>query len=143
MKAEPARPARRPAAESDSYEAAAALREALRRFERRSEEVTRRSGLTPRSYTLLLLIKTGRERPGHATPDELERRLQLAKSTVAELLQRNEELGLLRRELHPQRRGAIIVKLTGKGERRLERACSELGAERNRLRRILDDLHQT
>jgi DNA-binding MarR family transcriptional regulator len=116
------------------------LREALRIFARRSEEVARRHGLTARSYTLLLMVKTGREGFHRATPDELERRLQLAKSTVAELLQRNEEQGLIRRELHPSRRGAIIVALTAKGERVLGRAFEELGTERGRLREILAEL---
>jgi DNA-binding MarR family transcriptional regulator len=79
------------------------------------------------------MIKTGREVAGRATPDELERRLQLAKSTVAELLQRNEDQGLIARSLHPKRRGAITVALTRKGARRLEAAFTELGSERDRL----------
>jgi DNA-binding MarR family transcriptional regulator len=119
--------------DGDALEAAASLREALRLFSRRSEDVTRRHGLTSRGYSLLLMIKTGRAAPEQATPDELERRLQLAKSTVAELLQRNEERGFLRRELHPTRRGAIVVALTRKGEQRLQKAFDELGSERDRL----------
>jgi DNA-binding MarR family transcriptional regulator len=126
--------------EVDSYAAAAALREALRQFARRSEEVTRRHGLTARGYSLLLMIKTGRDSAGRATPDELEQRLQLAKSTVAELLQRNEDAGLVRRELHPQRRGAIVVSLTRKGERQLRRAFDELGTERDRLVQLVQEL---
>jgi DNA-binding MarR family transcriptional regulator len=123
-----------------AYEAAAALRETLRAFERRSEEVTRRHGLTARSYSLLLMITTGHEAPGRATPDELEQRLQLAKSTIAELLQRNEEAGLVRRELHPERRGAIVVALTETGERRLRLVHDELGGERERLVALVDGL---
>jgi DNA-binding MarR family transcriptional regulator len=127
------------AARAADYAEAAALREALRTFARRTEDVAQAHGLTTRSYTLLLMIKTGRELPTRATPDELERRLQLAKSTVAELLQRNEDQGLVRREMHPHRRGAIAIKLTPKGERRLAAAFTELGAERERLRRLLDE----
>jgi DNA-binding MarR family transcriptional regulator len=119
--------------DGDLYEAAAELRAGLRLFERRSEEITRRHDLTPRSYELLLMIKTGREALGRATPDELEHRLQLAKSTVAELIQRNEDQGLITRALHPSRRGAILIGLTRKGARRLEAACTELGSERERL----------
>jgi DNA-binding MarR family transcriptional regulator len=121
------------ARDGDLYEVAAELRAGLRLFERRSEEITRRHGLTPRSYELLLMIKTGREAAGSATPDELERRLQLAKSTVAELIQRNEDQGLITRALHPSRRGAIVIGLTRKGARRLEAAFTELGSERDRL----------
>ena len=42
------------------YARAAELREALRLFQRRTEEVTAAQGLTPRTYQLLLMIKTSR-----------------------------------------------------------------------------------
>lgn len=130
------------ASDGDPYKAAAELRAGLRLFDRRSEEITRRHHLTPRSYELLLMIKTGRDAAGRATPDELEGRLQLAKSTVAELIQRNEDQGLITRALHPSRRGAIVIGLTREGARRLEAAFTELGSERERLadtlRRPLD-----
>jgi DNA-binding MarR family transcriptional regulator len=122
---------------TESYADAAALREALRSFARRTEDVAREHGLTTRTYTLLLMIKTGRELTERATPDELEARLQLAKSTVAELLKRAEAQGLTRRELHPDRRGAIALALTRKGERRLERVFGALGSERAHLRAVL------
>jgi len=130
------------AAGGRSYEEAAALREALRRFERRSEDIARANGLTTRSYLLLLMIRTARGLPETATPDELEARLHLAKSTVAELLQRVEEQGLVRRELHPARRGGIVVRLTPTGKRRLERVYDALGAERDHLLRLLDESDQ-
>ena len=122
---------------AETYEDAAALREALRVFARRTEDVASMHGLTTRTYTLLLMIKTGRELQERSTPDELEQRLQLAKSTVAELLQRTEKQGLTRRELHPHRRGAIALKLTKKGERLLRRVFDDLGSQREHLRRIL------
>jgi DNA-binding MarR family transcriptional regulator len=121
----------------DDFEEAAALREALRRFARQSEDVTRRHGLTARGYTLLLMIKTGRETDGGATPDELEQRLQLAKSTVTELVQRSVQAGLVRRELHPLKRGAILIRLTPKGDRQLNRAFAQLQGEREQLRELL------
>jgi DNA-binding MarR family transcriptional regulator len=120
------------------FEEAAELREALRRFSRRTEDVARAHGLTTRGYTLLLMIKTGRELREQATPDELEQRLQLAKSTVAELVQRNEELGLIRRGLHPDRRGAITLALTRKGERRLADVFDALGPEREQLLGLIE-----
>jgi DNA-binding MarR family transcriptional regulator len=116
------------------------LREALRLFARRTEDVTRRHELTSRSYMLLLVVKTARELPGRATPGELERRLQLAKSTVTELVQRCEEKGLVRRELHPHGRSAIVVGLTKRGERQLDRAFRELGGEREHLLGLLEEL---
>lgn len=127
------------AATEDAYQEAAALREALRRFARRTEDVTRTHGLTARGYTLLLMIKTGRHIPGAATTDELEHRLQLAQSTVAELLHRSEDNGLVRRELHPGRRQGIIVRLTPKGERQLGRAHLELRSDRQYLLQLLGE----
>jgi DNA-binding MarR family transcriptional regulator len=129
----------RPAAERE-YDEAAALREALRRFERRSEDIARAHGLTTRSYLLLLMIRTCRRLDGAATPDQLEERLQLAKSTVAELVQRNEESGLIRRRPHPERPGSIVVSLTRKGEQRLLRVFDELGTERDVLFRLVNEL---
>ena len=126
-------------AQARHFEEAAELREALRRFSRRTEDIAREQGLTTRGYTLLLMIKTGRELRQQATPDELEQRLQLAKSTVTELVQRNEELGLIRRSIHPRRRGAIAFALTRKGERRLERVFDALGPEREHLRLLIGD----
>jgi hypothetical protein len=46
----------------DDYAQAAALREALRLFQRRSEAITAPNGLTSRTYQLLLMIKTSRGR---------------------------------------------------------------------------------
>lgn len=127
-----------PAAED--YAGAAALREALNSFRRSSEIVTSANGLTSRTYQLLLMIKTARVEPGRVGLSELEERLQLGKSTVTELVVRTERRGLVRRELDPRRRGAILVRLTPKGERKLAKAVAELGNERVRLIELLSKL---
>jgi DNA-binding MarR family transcriptional regulator len=119
------------------YANAAALREALRRFARRTELVTRANGLTPRSYQLLLMLKTGRGEAGRAGLGELEDRLQLGKSTVTELVLRSEDAGLVRRELDRTRRGSISVRLTPSGARRLAKVAAALGDERTRLAELL------
>lgn len=121
----------------EEYEAAATLREALRRFARRTELLTRERGLTPRTYQLLLMVKTGRRERGRAGLDELEDRLQLGKSTVTELVLRSEDAGLVRRELDRTRRRAICVVLTLAGERRLADLVVALGDERKRLLELL------
>jgi DNA-binding MarR family transcriptional regulator len=123
--------------EGPDYGTAAALREALRRFARRTELVTRANGLTPRSYQLLLMLKTGRREEGRAGLGELEERLQLGKSTVTELVLRSEDAGFVRRELDRARRGAISVRLTPAGARRLAKVVSALGDERARLAELL------
>jgi DNA-binding MarR family transcriptional regulator len=121
------------------YREAATLREALRRFSRRTELVTRANGLTPRSYLLLLMLKTGRGETGRAGLGELEERLQLGKSTVTELVLRSEDAGLVRRELDRTRRNAISVCLTAAGARRLDKVVGALGDERKRLLELLED----
>jgi DNA-binding MarR family transcriptional regulator len=119
------------------YDAAASLREAMRQFARRTELVTREQGLTPRSYLLLLMLKTGRSGPGRAGLGELEERLQLGKSTVTELVLRSEDAGLVRRELDRTRRRSISVSLTPAGEERLAAVLVALGNERERLLELL------
>ena len=119
------------------YDAAATLREALRRFARRTELETRARGLTPRAYQLLLMVKTGRRVRGRASLAELEERLQLGKSTITELVLRNEDAGLVQRELDPTRRRAISVRLTPAGERRLADLVAALGDDRKHLLELL------
>jgi DNA-binding MarR family transcriptional regulator len=122
------------------YEEAAALREALRWFHRHSEVVTRAHGLTPRTYQLLLMLKTARAETGNVGLVELEERLQLGKSTVTELVLRTEERGFVRRELDRARSRGIAVRLTPAGERRLAEVVRALGDERGRLFEALAEL---
>jgi DNA-binding MarR family transcriptional regulator len=124
----------------DDFGRAAALREALRRFQRRSDDVTSAHGLTSRTYQLLLMIKTARRGNGEAGLRELEERLQLGKSTVTELVLRAEKRGFVRRELDRDRPGTIAVRLTPAGERRARLVLAELGDERRRLVDLLAKL---
>lgn len=125
------------------YEQAAALREVLRSFHRRSDVIVRACGLTPRTYQLLLMIKTDREGTGSAPLPEIEARLQLGKSTVTELVLRTEKRGLVRRQLDRTRARGIAVELTRAGERRLEKAVRALGDERANLLDALSELRET
>jgi DNA-binding MarR family transcriptional regulator len=122
------------------YAEAAALREALRAFQRQSEAVTSGHGLTARTYQLLLMIKTARDGGGTVGLAELEDRLQLGKSTITELVLRTEERGLVRRELDRTRARGIAIRLTPAGERRLARVVQELGDERTKLLEALGEL---
>src|SRR5213593_1594142 len=78
--------------------AVAEFRAALRQFLRRTERIARDSGLTPQRYLLLLMIKGAADGSERSTVTELAERLQLAQSTVTELVRRAEEAGLIRRE---------------------------------------------
>jgi DNA-binding MarR family transcriptional regulator len=130
----------KPRPSTDEFQSAARLREALRSFQRRSDDASAAAGLTTRTYQLLLMVKTARSGNGHASLRELEERLQLGKSTVTELVLRTESRGLVRRELDRERPGAIAVRLTPAGERRLATVVADLGDERRRLTELLSNL---
>jgi DNA-binding MarR family transcriptional regulator len=120
--------------------AAARLREALRRFLRESERLTRKHGLTTQRYELLLAVSTPRQAGRLASLAELTERLSLAPSTVTELVQRSEDQGLVRRELQPENRRAVYVAPTREGTRRLTTAAAALEDERHRLISVLKQL---
>src|SRR3954451_25162399 len=121
------------AVSSHDYATAAEFRSLLRRFLRRSEEVSRRHGLTPRQYLLLLMIKASEETPDPATIGGLVERLALTQSTVTELVQRAEEAGLVTRRASPDDGRVAHLSLTPVGATRLQGAFDELGPERARL----------
>ena len=101
------------------FEQAAAFRAALRRFHRISEDAARRGGLTPRRHLLLLMIKGAPGGAERSTVSELCERMQLAQSTVTELVQRAEEAGLVRRAQARDDGRVAYLTLTPEGERRL------------------------
>jgi MarR family 2-MHQ and catechol resistance regulon transcriptional repressor len=121
----------------EDYRSAAELREALRSFLRQSEQVARRHKLTPQRYLLLLMIKGAPDGSERATVTELAERLQLAQSTVTELVNRAEGVGLVRREPSREDGRVAYLRLTPEAERRLSGAISDLGPERRRLSRVL------
>jgi len=100
-------------------ETLAQFRYQLRRYLRFSEEVTRRKGITPLQYLLLLQIKgfPGRE---WATVGELAERLQAKHHGVVSLISRCEVAGLVRRRISRGDRRRVEVQLTKKGDERLE-----------------------
>ena len=118
---------------NDDYAEAANLRASLRQFLRRSEEISRKHGLTPQQYLLLLMIKASEETPEPATISQLVERLALTQSTVTELVQRAEEAGLVGRRQSPDDGRVVHLSVTPLGARRLHAAFSELGPERAQL----------
>src|SRR5256885_1468947 len=114
----------------------AEFRAALRTFLRRNEKVARAAGLTPQRYLLLLMIKGAAGQTERSTVTELSERLQLAQSTVTELVRRAEEAGLLEREQSAKDARVAHLRLTEEGERRLEAAFFGLEAERYHLREV-------
>jgi DNA-binding MarR family transcriptional regulator len=102
------------------YEALAAFRYELRRYLRHSEEMTRRHGITPLQYQLLLHVKgfPGRE---YASVTELAERLQAKHHGVVALITRSETAGLVMRRASEEDRRLVHVHLTPKGEQKLAR----------------------
>jgi len=112
---------------------AAAFREALRRFERHSERIAREHGLTPQRYLLLLMVKGSDHERERASVGELAGRMQLARHTVTELVDRAEGAGLVRRRRSTTDRRVVEVHLTDKGERLLAAAFVDHASERRSL----------
>ena len=114
--------------------AVAEFRAALRQFLRRTERIARQSGLTPQRYLLLLMVKGAPDGSEQSTVTELSARLQLAQSTVTELVSRAEETGLIEREQSNTDARVAHLRLTEEGERRLMQAFTGLATERANLR---------
>ena len=114
--------------------AVADFRAALRQFLRRTERIARQSGLTPQRYLLLLMVKGAPDGSEQSTVTELSERLQLAQSTVTELVSRAEESGLIEREQSHTDARVAHLRLTEEGERRLMQAFTGLATERSNLR---------
>ena len=126
------------------YRALADFRYELRRFLRYSEELTRRHGVTPLQYQVLLQVKgypVGQE----ATVGGLAERLQAKHHGVVALVSRCEDARLVTRRISDADRRAVVVELTPKGARLLERLArlhrNELLVIRERL--ALPELQDT
>lgn len=102
------------------FEALSEFRHWLRRFLRFSEQVTRRNGITPLQYLLLLHLKgfPGRD---WATVGELAERLQAAHHGTVALISRCEGLGWVERRQGQADRREVAIHLTADGERILAR----------------------
>jgi DNA-binding MarR family transcriptional regulator len=115
----------------------AAFRSALRSFLRSSERLARASGLTPQRDLLLLMIKGAPDGSECSTVTELVDPLELAQSTVTELVKRAEDSGLVYRE-GSDRDGRIArLRLTESGDRKLAQAFRAHEDERRRLLELL------
>lgn len=105
----------------------------LRRFLRFSEELTHRNGMTALQYLLLLQVKgfPGRD---WATVGELAERLQAKHHGVVSLVSRCEAGGLVKRSVSSSDKRRVEVRLTGKGEKCLERMARLHRAELRSMR---------
>ena len=88
---------------------------------------------------MLLLVLGAPDGSERATIGDLVERLALTQSTVTELVQRAEELGLVERETSAADGRIIVLHVTEEGRRRLLATCTALGPERERLSELLRD----
>jgi DNA-binding MarR family transcriptional regulator len=102
------------------FETLSAFRYQLRRFQRWSEQLTRRHGVTNLQYLLMLHVAgfPGRE---WATITELAERLQAKHHGVVALVTRCEKLGLVERRPGRSDGREVEIHLTRKGARSVER----------------------
>ncbi|MEY4140472.1 MAG: hypothetical protein RLZZ371_2654 [Pseudomonadota bacterium] len=109
--------------EKHDFEILSDFRYQIRKFERFSEEVSRRHGLTPLQYLLLLHIKgyPGRD---WATVGELAERLQAQQHGVVALISRCETMRLVERRRSTEDRRRIEIHLLKKGEQLLTKLAS-------------------
>jgi DNA-binding MarR family transcriptional regulator len=118
------------------YEALASFRFALRQFLRFSEEEALAVGLKPQQHQALLAIKgfPGRD---HITVGELAERLQVKPHSAVGLIDRLVTKKLVTRDLSPEDRRQVQLRLTARGEQMLEKLST---AHHEQLRRIGPEL---
>jgi len=121
----------------EDVQSVAAFRVAVREFQRGTERAARAAGLTPQWYLLLLLVKGSEQGDERATVGELARRMQLAQSTVTELVNRVERARLVRRTASELDGRVAHIALTKEGEKRFAIAFRALADERRALRKAV------
>lgn len=113
-----ARPSSRTMRDSD-YAALAQFRHQVRSFLAFSEAAAAQQGLTPTQHQALLGIK-GFVRPGPATVGDVARFLLIRHHSAVELVNRLAKLGLVSRIADPEDARRVHLKLTKKGEQKLQ-----------------------
>ena len=98
------------------FEALSEFRFQIRRFERFSEDVVQRFGITPLQYLLLLHVK-GYPGRTFATIGELAHRLQAKPHGVVALVTRAEEHGFVERRQSDVDKRRVEIHLLPEGER--------------------------
>lgn len=118
------------------YETLAAFRYELRKFIHYSEIAAHNCGLTPQQHQALLAIKGFPDRD-HVTVGELAERLQLRHHSVVGLVNRLVMEKLVVRIPSEGDRRQVLIQLTPKGEKTLEKLSA---VHREQLKRIGPEL---
>ena len=107
----------------DDYEALANFRYAMRKFLSFSRRALKTEAqLTPEQYEALLALKVFSKESG-VTVGQLSERLQVKHHTAVSLVNRMEEVGLVRREPNEVDRREVFVRMTPTGSRILDQVA--------------------
>jgi DNA-binding MarR family transcriptional regulator len=117
---------------------AAEFRRQLRRFLAHGDAGVRRAGLTPQRYLLLLAVKGAPDGSETRSIGQLSDDLQLAQSSVTELVDRAEAANLVVRATGDADGRTVLVRLQPAGEERLMTALTVVRAEWEQLLERLD-----
>jgi DNA-binding MarR family transcriptional regulator len=109
----------RSAMRDSDYAALAQFRYQIRSFLAFSEAAAAEQGLTPTQHQALLGIK-GFVRPGPATVGDVAKFLLIRHHSAVELIDRLAKLGLVSRVADPEDARRVHLKLTKKGEQKLQ-----------------------
>jgi len=102
------------------YSALAQFRYEIRRFLNLSEKMSQSAGLEPKQHQALLALR-GLPPAAEATVSALAGRMLLRHNSVVELADRLEARGLLRRAVSPTDARQVLLQLTPRGNRALEK----------------------
>jgi DNA-binding MarR family transcriptional regulator len=112
----------------EEYRAFAEFRYVLRRFLNFSETAARCASIVPQQHQLLLALK-GLPPDLRPTIGTLAERLQLRHNSTVELAQRSIESGLVQRRSSPHDGREVLLSITARGERLLQKLSVEHRAE--------------
>lgn len=123
----------------EDYRRLLGFRTELRRFLRWSESEAQGAGLTPAQHQLLLAVR-GHPDPAGPTIGELAEYLVLRHHSVVELIDRAAKAGLVERVGDVDDHRIVRLRLTGQGERAIERLSRLHLEEIRRLAPLLSSL---
>lgn len=104
----------------NDYRALAEFRHQLRRFLRASEQAARDAGLEPQQHQLMLAVK-GMPDDARCTIGDVADRLQIQHHSTVELVDRLVKRGYIQRKQGGEDRRQVLLQLTARGEKVLQR----------------------
>jgi DNA-binding MarR family transcriptional regulator len=109
---------------AEDYRALSEFRYRVRQFIRLSEANARKAGVHPQQHRLLLAIK-GMPAGSDATIGNIAERLQIEHHSAVELIDRAQARGLVWRKQDNRDHRVVLVQVSDRGERLLERLSFE------------------